>query len=133
VSDRIEAYAIYIDPPLGRAGLSVAAARKTGRAHLVGERPMTQVARAIVKGETQGLMRATVDAETKRIAGAIILGTGGDEAILALLYAMYAGATVKTVTRSVGIHPKRSRSSCRRSWRSCGRSRNGYAVPADAK
>jgi pyruvate/2-oxoglutarate dehydrogenase complex dihydrolipoamide dehydrogenase (E3) component len=105
VQDRIEAYAVYVDPPLGRAGLSVSAARKTGRAHLVGERPMTRVGRAVEKGETQGFMKVIVDAETKKIAGATILGTGGDEAIHAILYAMYAGATATTVTRSVGIHP----------------------------
>ncbi|HEY3818042.1 MAG TPA: FAD-containing oxidoreductase [Polyangiaceae bacterium] len=105
LSDRIEAYAVYMDPPLGRAGLSADAARKTGRAHLVGERRMTRVARAVEKGETQGFMRAIVDAETSKIVGATILGTGGDEAIHALLYAMYAGATAKTLTHSVGIHP----------------------------
>jgi pyruvate/2-oxoglutarate dehydrogenase complex dihydrolipoamide dehydrogenase (E3) component len=105
VSDRIEAYAIYIDPPLGRAGLSVDAARKTGRAHLVGGRPMTGVGRAVEKGETQGFMQAIVDAATKKIVGATILGTGGDEAIHALLYPMYAGATARTITHGVGIHP----------------------------
>src|SRR5262249_2696336 len=103
VSDRIEAYAIYIDPPLGRAGITLADARKSGRAYLVSERPMTRVGRAAEKGETLGFMRAIVDAETKKIAGASILGTGGDEAIHALLYAMYAGATAKTLTHSVGI------------------------------
>jgi pyruvate/2-oxoglutarate dehydrogenase complex dihydrolipoamide dehydrogenase (E3) component len=105
VSDRIEAYAIYIDPPLGRAGLTVHAARKSGRPLLVAERPMTGVGRAVEKGETQGFMKAIVDAETKRILGATILGTDGDEAIHALLYAMYAGATSRTLTHSVGIHP----------------------------
>jgi pyruvate/2-oxoglutarate dehydrogenase complex dihydrolipoamide dehydrogenase (E3) component len=105
VSDRIEAYAIYVDPPLGRVGLTADAARKTGRAHLVGKRPMTHVLRAIEKDETQGFMRAVVDAETKKIVGATILGTSGDEAIHGILYAMYAGATSTTLTRSVGIHP----------------------------
>ncbi len=105
VSDRIEAFAIYIDPPLARVGLDESAARKSGRSHLVAKRPMTRVARASEKDETQGFMKAIVDAETKRIVGATILGTGGDEAIHALLYAMYAGATDRTITRSVGIHP----------------------------
>jgi pyruvate/2-oxoglutarate dehydrogenase complex dihydrolipoamide dehydrogenase (E3) component len=105
VSDRIEAYAIYVDPPLGRVGLNADAARRTGRAHLVGERPMTRVSRAVEKDETQGFMKAIVDAETKRIVGATILGTGGDEAIHGILYAMYTGATSATLTRSVGIHP----------------------------
>jgi pyruvate/2-oxoglutarate dehydrogenase complex dihydrolipoamide dehydrogenase (E3) component len=105
VSDRIDAYAIYVDPPLGRIGLTADAARKTGRAHLVAQRPMTRVGRAVEKDETQGLMKAIVDAETKRIVGATILGTGGDEAIHAILYAMYSGATSATLTRCVGIHP----------------------------
>jgi pyruvate/2-oxoglutarate dehydrogenase complex dihydrolipoamide dehydrogenase (E3) component len=105
VSDRIEAYAIYIDPPLGRAGLTEAAARKIGRPLLVGQRPMTRVGRAVEKGETQGFMKVIVDAETKKILGANILGPGGDEAIHGILYAMYAGATANRVARSVGIHP----------------------------
>jgi pyruvate/2-oxoglutarate dehydrogenase complex dihydrolipoamide dehydrogenase (E3) component len=66
---------------------------------------MTHVGRAVEKGETQGFMKAIVDAETKKILGANILGTGGDEAVHAILYAMYAGATADTLTRSVGIHP----------------------------
>ncbi len=105
VSDRIPAYAIYVDPPLGHVGLTAAAARKTGRPHLIAERPMTRVARAVEKDETQGFMQAIVDAETKRIVGATIFGTGGDEAIHGILYAMYNGATSTTLTRSVGIHP----------------------------
>jgi pyruvate/2-oxoglutarate dehydrogenase complex dihydrolipoamide dehydrogenase (E3) component len=105
VTDRIEAWAIFIDPPLGHVGLTAAAARKTGRPHLIGKRPMTRVLRAIEKDETQGFMQAIVDAETKRIVGATILGTDGDEAIHALLYAMYAGATATTITHSIGIHP----------------------------
>jgi pyruvate/2-oxoglutarate dehydrogenase complex dihydrolipoamide dehydrogenase (E3) component len=105
LSDRIEAYAVYVDPPLGRVGLSESAARKTGRAHLVSHRPMDRVSRAVEKDETQGFMKAVVDAETKRIVGATLLGTGGDEAIHGILYAMYAGATSTTLSRSVGIHP----------------------------
>lgn len=105
LSDRIPAYAIYIDPPLARAGLSMNEARASGRPYLVATRPMTRVGRAVEKDETQGFMRAIVDAETKRIAGATILGTSGDEAVHALLYAMYAGATAKTITHSMGIHP----------------------------
>ena len=105
LGDRISAYAIYIDPPLAHAGLSVTAARASGRPYLVATRPMTRVGRAVEKGETQGFMRVIVDAETKRIAGATILGTGGDEAVHALLYAMYAGATATTIARSMGIHP----------------------------
>ncbi|NVB79739.1 MAG: FAD-containing oxidoreductase [Kofleriaceae bacterium] len=105
VTDRIEAWAIYLDPPLGHVGLNEDGARKTGRAHLVAKRPMTRVSRAIEKGETRGFMKAIVEAETNRIVGATILGTDGDEAIHSILYAMYAGATARTLTRSVGIHP----------------------------
>src|SRR5262249_2228032 len=105
LSDRIEAYALYIDPPLGRLGMTEAQARKSGRPILVGKRPMTLVSRAVEKGETQGFMKAVVDAETKKILGAAILGTDGDEAIHALVYALYAGATATTIQRSVGIHP----------------------------
>ncbi len=92
VGDRIPAYALYTDPPLGRAGMTVAEARRSGRRVLVGERPMSRVARAIEKGETQGFMRILVDADTKEILGASILGTGGDEAIHAVLDLIYAKA-----------------------------------------
>src|SRR5271166_2914301 len=79
VSDRIMAYALYIDPPLGRAGMTEAEVRKSGRPALIATRPMTKVARAVEKGETQGFMKVIVDAESKKILGAAILGTGGDE------------------------------------------------------
>src|ERR671916_2141125 len=90
VSDRIPAYALYIDPPLGRVGMTVAQARATGRPLLIGERPMTRVGRAIEKGETKGFMQVVVDAETHRILGALILGTGGDEVVHGLLDVMNA-------------------------------------------
>jgi pyruvate/2-oxoglutarate dehydrogenase complex dihydrolipoamide dehydrogenase (E3) component len=105
VTDRIEAYAVYIDPPLGRVGMTERQARKTGRPLLKSERPMTRVGRAVEKGETQGFMKAIVDAETKKILGAAILGTGGDEAIHGIAYAMVAGGSATTLARSVGIHP----------------------------
>eukprot|EP01031_Cornospumella_fuschlensis_P006148 gene6148-7644_t len=82
VSDRISTYALYIDPPLGRAGMSETEARKTGRKIAVGRRPMTRVGRAVEKGETEGFMKVVVDADSKEILGASILGTGGDEASL---------------------------------------------------
>jgi pyruvate/2-oxoglutarate dehydrogenase complex dihydrolipoamide dehydrogenase (E3) component len=85
LSDRIPAYALYIDPPLGRAGLTEAEVRKTGRRALVGKRAMTKVARAVEKGETQGFMKIVVDAQTREILGAAILGTGGDEVIHSIL------------------------------------------------
>jgi pyruvate/2-oxoglutarate dehydrogenase complex dihydrolipoamide dehydrogenase (E3) component len=105
VSDRITAYALYIDPPLGRVGLTEAEARKTGRPALMGKRPMTKVGRAIEKGETQGFMKIVVDAETRHILGAAILGVGGDEAIHSILHIMYAKAPYSVIQRAMHIHP----------------------------
>ncbi|WP_207484357.1 FAD-containing oxidoreductase [Arenibaculum pallidiluteum] len=105
VSDRVPAYALYIDPPLGRAGMTEAQARATGRPLLIGRRSMSRVGRAIEKGETQGFMSVVVDAGTRRILGAAILGVGGDEAIHGLLDAMHAGADYATLQRAVPIHP----------------------------
>ena len=105
VSDRIQAYALYIDPPLGRAGMTEADVRKSGRRALVGMRPMTKVARAIEKGETQGFMKIVVDAETREILGAAILGVGGDEAIHCVLDVMYARQPYTVIQRAVHIHP----------------------------
>ncbi|MBX3192545.1 MAG: FAD-containing oxidoreductase [Labilithrix sp.] len=105
LSDRIVAYALYIDPPLGRAGLTETEAASRGRPLLVGRRPMSRVGRAIEKGETQGFMKIIVDAETKKILGAAILGTEGDEAVHGILDVMYAGATATTLQRTVPIHP----------------------------
>jgi pyruvate/2-oxoglutarate dehydrogenase complex dihydrolipoamide dehydrogenase (E3) component len=105
VSDRIPAYALYIDPPLGRVGMTETEARATGRKLLVGHRPMTRVGRAVEKGETQGFMKVVVDAETQKILGAAILGTGGDEAIHGILDAMNAGSAYTALQRAVPIHP----------------------------
>jgi pyruvate/2-oxoglutarate dehydrogenase complex dihydrolipoamide dehydrogenase (E3) component len=105
VSDRILAYALYTDPPLGRAGMTEAEVRKSGRRALVGQRPMTKVGRAVEKGETQGFMKIVVDAASKEILGAAILGTGGDEAIHSILDVMYANAPYTTIQRAVHIHP----------------------------
>jgi pyruvate/2-oxoglutarate dehydrogenase complex dihydrolipoamide dehydrogenase (E3) component len=105
VSDRITAYALYIDPPLGRAGLTEAEVRKTGRKALIGKRPMTKVARAVEKGESQGFMKIVVDAETHAVLGAAILGVGGDEAIHSILDVMYAKAPYTVIQRAVHIHP----------------------------
>ena len=105
VSDRLGAYALYIDPPLGRVGLTEREARATGRPFLVGRRPMTHVGRAVEKGETQGFMKIVVDAQSKQIVGAAILGIGGDEAIHGILDAMTAGVPATTLRRSVPIHP----------------------------
>jgi pyruvate/2-oxoglutarate dehydrogenase complex dihydrolipoamide dehydrogenase (E3) component len=105
VSDRIQTYALYIDPPLGRAGMTETEARKSGRELLIGTRPMTRVARAVEKGETQGFMKVIVDADSKDILGASILGTGGDEAIQSILDVMYAKKPYTTITRAMHIHP----------------------------
>jgi pyruvate/2-oxoglutarate dehydrogenase complex dihydrolipoamide dehydrogenase (E3) component len=105
VSDRITAYALYIDPPLGRAGLTEAQVRASGRSALVGRRPMTKVGRAVEKGESQGFMKILVDAQSKEILGAAILGVGGDEAIHSILDMMYAKAPWTTLQRAVHIHP----------------------------
>ncbi len=105
VSDRILGYALYIDPPLGRVGMTVAEAEKTGRPLLVSTRPMTRVGRAIEKGETKGFMKVVADAETKKILGAAILGTSGDEAIHGILDMMNVGASVDQLQWAVPIHP----------------------------
>jgi pyruvate/2-oxoglutarate dehydrogenase complex dihydrolipoamide dehydrogenase (E3) component len=105
VSDRITAYALYVDPPLGRAGMTEAQARKTGRKLLLGKRPMTRVGRAVEKGESQGFMKIVVDAETSEILGAAILGVGGDEVIHAILDVMYAKAPYTVLQRAMHIHP----------------------------
>ena len=105
VSDRVPGYALYIDPPLGRAGMTEREARATGRPLLIGGRPMTHVNRAVEKGETKGLMKIVVDAETRRILGAAILGPGGDEAIHGILDIMHAGVAYDVLQRAVPIHP----------------------------
>ncbi len=105
VSDRIPTYALYIDPPLGRAGMTVEQVRASGRPALVGQRPMTRVGRAVEKGETEGFMKVVVDAKTEQILGAAILGVGGDEAIHAILDVMSAKAPYTTLSRTMHIHP----------------------------
>ena len=105
VSDRIQAYGLYIDPPLGRCGMTDAEVRKSGRRALAVKYPMSKVSRAYEKGEMQGLMKICVDAETKQILGAAILGVGGDEVIHVLLDMMYAKAPYTVIQRAMHIHP----------------------------
>ena len=105
VSDRITAYALYIDPPLGRAGMTEAEVRKSGRKALLGKRPMTRVGRAVEKGETQGFMKILIDAETKKILGASLLGIECDEVIHSILDIMYAKAPYTVIQRAMHIHP----------------------------
>jgi pyruvate/2-oxoglutarate dehydrogenase complex dihydrolipoamide dehydrogenase (E3) component len=105
VSDRIPAYALYIDPPLGRAGLTEAEVRATGRKALKATRPMTRVGRAYERGETEGFMKILVDTGTKEILGASILGIGGDEVIHSILDVMYARKPYTVIQRAMHIHP----------------------------
>ncbi len=105
LTDRIEAYALYTDPPLGRCGMTERDARASGREVLVGKYFMEDVGRAYEKGETEGFMKVLVDANTEQILGAAILGVEGDEVIHTLLALMYARAPYTLVTRSMYIHP----------------------------
>jgi pyruvate/2-oxoglutarate dehydrogenase complex dihydrolipoamide dehydrogenase (E3) component len=105
VSDRITAYALYTDPPLGRAGMTETEVRKSGRKALIGLRPMARVGRAVEKGETQGFMKILVDAETKMILGASLLGIECDEIIHSILDVMYAKAPYTVIQRAMHIHP----------------------------
>ena len=105
VTDRIPAYALYIDPPLGRCGLTEAEVRQRGRPVLVGKRPMTKIKRAMEKGETEGFMKIFVDTGTREILGAVILGSGGDEIIHSILDLMYAKAPATVIQRAMHIHP----------------------------
>ena len=105
LSDRIPAYNLYTDPPLGRVGLTEAEVRKSNRPALLAKMAMEDVSRAFEKGETQGFMKILVDAETKRLLGASILGVGGDEVVHAILDLMYAKAPYTVMQRAVHIHP----------------------------
>jgi pyruvate/2-oxoglutarate dehydrogenase complex dihydrolipoamide dehydrogenase (E3) component len=105
VSQRLPGYALYIDPPLARVGMTDDQAAKSGRPLLRSKRPMSRVGRAVEKGETQGFMKIVADAKTHRILGAAILGTGGDEAIHGILDMMNADQTIDALRWSVPIHP----------------------------
>ena len=105
VSDRITAYALYIDPPPGRAGMTETEARKSGRKVLIGKRPMTRVGRAVEKGEALGFMKILVDAETNEILGASLLGVECDEVIHSILDVMYVKAPYTVIQRAMHIHP----------------------------
>jgi pyruvate/2-oxoglutarate dehydrogenase complex dihydrolipoamide dehydrogenase (E3) component len=105
VSDRIQTYALFTDPPLGRCGMTDSEIRKSGRAALATKYPMSRVSRAVEKGETHGFIKVAVDADTKQILSAAILGTGGDEIVHVLLDAMYAKAPYTVIQRAMHIHP----------------------------
>jgi len=105
VSDRITAYNLYVDPPLGRVGMTEAQVREAKRKALIGMRPMTRIGRAVERSETQGFMKILVDADSKEILGAAILGIGGDEVIHSILDVMYAKAAYTVIQRAMHIHP----------------------------
>jgi pyruvate/2-oxoglutarate dehydrogenase complex dihydrolipoamide dehydrogenase (E3) component len=105
VSDRIPIYGLFIDPPLGRVGMTETEARRAGHRLLLARMPMSEVPRAREKGETQGLMKILVDADSQRILGAAILGVGGDEVVHSLLDAMYGRLPYTAVQHGVRIHP----------------------------
>ena len=96
---------MYIDPPLARVGLSETEARKSGRPVLMATLPMARVARARERGETDGFMKVIVDAQTKRILGASLLGIEADEVVQLLLTAMAADAPYTVIQRCMYIHP----------------------------
>ena len=104
-TDRLPAYALYTDPPLGRVGMSEVEIRNSGLKALVGKRPMSRVARAVEKGETRGFLKIHVEEGSKRILGAALLGTGADESVHSLLDAMYSRIPYTEFQRHVRIHP----------------------------
>ena len=105
VTDRITTYALFTDPPLGRIGMSFNEARATARPLLAAKMPMTRVGRARESGETQGFMKIVVDAETKRILGAAVLGLSGDEVVQSILEVMVADKPYTQINRGIHIHP----------------------------
>jgi pyruvate/2-oxoglutarate dehydrogenase complex dihydrolipoamide dehydrogenase (E3) component len=105
VSDRITAYALYTDPPLGRIGMTEAEVRKTGKPALLSTLAMERVSRAKERGETTGFMKILVDRDSKQILGASFLGLAGDEVIHCVLDAMYAKAPYTVIQRAMHVHP----------------------------
>ena len=105
VSDRITTYGLFIDPPLGRAGMTETQVRDSGRKALLGKMMMARVGRAKERSETQGFMKILIDAKSKRILGASLLGIGGDEIIHSILDVMYADAPYTVIQRAMHIHP----------------------------
>ena len=105
LSDRISTYALFVDPPLARVGMSPLEAKAAGHDVLVGHRPMTRVGRAKEKAETEGFMQVVVDAGSRKILGATIFGASGDEAIHCVLDLMYMGGTAENLAHAMHIHP----------------------------
>jgi len=130
-TDRIPVYALYVDPPLGRVGMTETEARAKGHAVRIGKRPMTRVARAVEKGEAKGFIKVVVDRSSDAILGAAILGVGGDEAIHGVIEAMAANVTATAYTRVVAIHPTVP-SWCRRCSASCRRERHQFCAESSS-
>src|SRR5262249_49731521 len=105
VSERVPAYALYIDPPLGRCGMTEAEVRASGRPALMAKWSMARVGRAVERDETEGFMKILVDQETKQILGASLLGIGADEVIHSILDLMYAKAPYTVLQRAMHVHP----------------------------
>lgn len=105
VSDRIVTYGLFVDPPLGRVGMTEQQARESGRNVLIGQRPMNRIGRAVERGQTDGFMKILVDADSKEILGAAIIGLNGDEVIHSITDVMYAKAPYTVIQRAVHIHP----------------------------
>lgn len=105
VSDRLTTYGLFVDPPLGRVGMSETEVRKSGRKALIGKMMMARVGRAKERSETQGFMKILIDAETDKILGAAFLGIGGDEIVHSITDLMYAGAPYTVIQRAMHIHP----------------------------
>ncbi len=105
VTDRITTYGLFIDPPLGRVGMTEREVRESGRKALVGKMMMTRVGRARERSETDGFMKILIDAETERVLGAAVLGIGGDEIVHSILDVMYADAPYTVIQRAMHIHP----------------------------
>lgn len=105
VTDRLPAYALYTDPPLGRCGMTEAEVRKSGRPALVATMAMEDVSRAYEKGETNGFMKILVDKETKQFLGASLLGLNGDEVVHTVLDQMVAKVPCTVMARATHIHP----------------------------
>ncbi len=105
VSDRISCYALYVDPPLGRVGMTEKEALAAGRTIRIAQRPMSRVSRAVEKGDSRGFMKVIVDAQSHAILGAAILGVGGDEAVHGILDTMAAKVSYQSLQRTMHIHP----------------------------
>lgn len=105
VGERILSYALFVDPPLGRVGMTDTQVRASGRPALASKMMMTRVGRAREMGETTGFMKVVVDAQTQKILGAAILGVHGDEVIQVILEVMAANLPYTVINRSVHIHP----------------------------